>query len=224
VLVVAPVLEHEWDVDATTAVEIQRRLAGHVVLQGEDSASWDLVAGIDVGLKSRVTARAGVVVLTYPGLEVVERAVAERPITFPYVPGLLSFREAPAVLDALEQLQHRPDVLMFDGQGYAHPRRMGIATHVGIVVDIPSVGCAKSRLCGTHEEPGPERGCQELLYDGEEVIGAVVRTRTRVKPVFVSVGHRISLEAAVELVLACATRYRLPEPTRQAHHLASQAV
>lgn len=218
----SPVFTHEWDIAPREAVALQSRLASRIVLSDAGTPRWRLVAGVDVGLR-RGVARAGVVVLSFPDLETVECIVAERPITFPYIPGLLSFREAPAILDGLSRLQSEPDVILFDGQGYAHPRRMGIATHVGILLDRPTVGCAKSRLYGTHEEPGPERGSYTPLRHDGEVIGAVVRTRTRVKPVFVSVGHRMTLERAVELVLACGAGYRLPEPTRQAHRVASQA-
>ena len=163
---------------------------------------------------------ASVVVLSLPELQVIE-PYAERPITFPYVPGLLSFREAPVILDALAQLKTRPDVLMLDGQGIAHPRRLGIAAHLGVILDHPTVGCAKSRLTGKYEEPGEEKGSYTWLRDGEEIIGAVLRTRSRVKPVFVSVGNKISLDSAIDLVLRCTDRYRLPEPTRWAHRLAA---
>jgi deoxyribonuclease V len=178
------------------------------------------VAGIDVGIKGDI-ARAAVVVMTFPELQEVERICAELPMTMPYIPGLLSFRETPVILDALARMEHTPDVLIFDGQGYAHPRRMGIATHVGILLDHPTVGCAKSRLCGTHEEPGPERGSYTWLRHKEEIIGAVLRTRTRVRPVYVSVGHRIRLETVIDLILRCGAGYRLPEPTRWAHRVAS---
>jgi deoxyribonuclease V len=144
-------------------------------------------------------------------------------VSFPYVPGLLVFREGPVVMKALRRLTERPDVLIFDAHGLAHPRRMGLATHLGILLDTPSVGCAKSRLCGTYTEPGPTRGCWTRLWDDEEVIGAVVRTRDGVKPVFVSIGHRVSLGSAIELVLECAPRLRLPETTRWAHRLADGA-
>jgi deoxyribonuclease V len=161
-----------------------------------------------------------VVLLSYPALNPFQAATAESPVSFPYVPGLLAFREGPVVLAALEQLGDRPDVLMFDAQGLAHPRRMGLATHLGVLLDMPAVGCAKSRLCGTYVEPGERKGSWEPLVDGGEVIGAVVRTRDRVRPVFVSVGHRVDLESSVSLVLGCANRYRLPEPTRWAHRVA----
>ena len=218
----APVFHHRWDLSPKEAIELQRELIGRV-RRTALTAPIASVAGIDVGIKGGV-ARAAVVVLSLPELRVMEETSGERPVTFPYVPGLLSFREAPVILDALSRLGSKPDVLVFDGQGYAHPRRMGIATHVGILLDHPTVGCAKSRLCGTYEEPGLERGSYAHLHDRDEVIGAVVRTRTRVRPVFVSTGHRIYLQDAIDLILACGAGFRLPEPTRRAHHLASGKV
>jgi len=219
-----PVLDQQWDVTPKESVAIQRELLPRLVC-ADSGCDWRLVAGIDVGIKGDV-ARAAIAVLSFPQLELVDQSLAERPVSFPYVPGLLTFREAPVVLDALAKLESTPDVLIFDGQGYAHPRRMGIATHLGIVLDHPSVGCAKSRLVGHHDEPGEKRGDYALLHHGykdqpEEVIGAVLRTRTRVKPVYVSIGHRMTLERSIELVLACGGGVRLPEPTRRAHRLAS---
>ena len=214
-----PVFQHSWDLTPKEAIALQRELASRIELD-DSTDHFDTVAGVDVGLKGGI-ARAAIVVLSFPGLEIVERVCAESPITFPYVPGLLSFREAPVILEAMSRLEHTPDVLIFDGQGYAHPRRMGIATHVGILLDHPTVGCAKSRLCGTYQEPGTERGCTSWLLNKEEIIGAVVRTRTRVKPVFVSVGHKTRLKSAIDLILRCGAGYRLPEPTRWAHRLAS---
>ena len=213
-------LLHAWDVSPGEAMAIQQRLRHHI-RQEWDIAAGDVqrVAGIDVGIKQDV-ARAAVVILSYPTLEPLEVALAEAPISFPYVPGLLTFREGPVVLAALGQLKVKPDLLIFDGQGIAHPRRLGIATHIGVLVDRPSIGCAKSRLWGKHQEPGPEKGDYALLRDGQEIIGAVVRTRSRVKPVYVSVGHRIDLERAIEYVLSCCTRFRLPETTRLAHRAA----
>jgi len=180
------------------------------------------VAGVDVGFEDggRVT-RAAVAVLAYPDLQPVDRALARLPTRFPYVPGLLSFRELPAVLAAIEALAVRPDVYLCDGQGLAHPRRFGIACHLGVLIDAPSIGVAKTRLIGSHAEPPPEKGGWTPLQDGDEVIGAVLRTRTGVKPVYVSIGHRVSLATAIRLVLACTRGYRLPETTRQAHRLAS---
>ncbi|MFP3897425.1 MAG: deoxyribonuclease V [Anaerolineales bacterium] len=214
-----PVHHHPWDVSPQEAIAIQEKLASHINTS-DALGDCQSVAGIDVGLEED-TAQAAVVVLTLPDLEIVERARAEAPLTFPYIPGLLTFREAPVILDALACLEREPDALVFDGQGYAHPRHMGLATHVGVLLDHPTVGCAKSRLCGTYEEPGPRRGQYTWLRDGKEIIGAVLRTRTNVKPVFVSIGHKVSLQRAVDLVLRCGGGYKLPEPTRWAHRVAS---
>lgn len=159
--------------------------------------------------------------LDFPSLELRGHAVAEGEIRFPYVPGLLSFRECPLALAALRRLPRRPDLLLCDGQGLAHPRRFGIASHLGVLLDIPAIGAAKSRLIGTHEEPDGERGSRAPLFDGEEQIGAVLRTRSNVRPIYVSTGHRVSLTAAVAITLQCSPRFRIPEPTRQAHKLAS---
>ena len=218
----APVRQHPWSLSPKEAIALQRELAQEVDLNGAEE-EFHTVGGVDVGIKDGV-ARASVAVFTYPELQRVEHAIAESPLVFPYVPGLLSFREAPVILAALARLHRVPDVLVFDGQGYAHPRRMGIATHLGILLDHPTVGCAKSRLCGTFEEPGPQRGSVSWLRDGQEIIGAVLRTRARVKPVFVSVGHKVALERAIDLILGCGRGYRLPEPTRWAHRLASRKM
>lgn len=180
------------------------------------------VAGVDVGFEAqgRVT-RAAVAVLSYPDLAPVAQSVARLPTRFPYVPGLLSFRELPAVLAAIEQLSVRPDLYLCDGQGLAHPRRFGIACHLGVLLDVPSIGVAKSRLIGRHAEPPPEKGGWVPLLEGEEVIGAVLRTRQGVKPMYVSIGHRVSLPTAIALVMTCTRGFRLPETTRAAHRLAS---
>ena len=214
------VLAHPWDLTPKEAVQLQRDLADRVCQADQVTLPPHYVGGVDVGLKGDL-ARAAVVVLSFPELALVEKQVAEATVTFPYIPGLLSFREAPVVLQALEQVQTIPDVLIFDGQGYAHPRRMGIATHLGVILDWPTIGCAKSRLCGTHEPPGSLCGSHALLYDHEEIIGAVLRTRSKVRPVYVSTGHRVSLASAIDIVLQCGGGYRLPEPTRWAHRLAS---
>jgi deoxyribonuclease V len=177
------------------------------------------VAGVDIGMDGKL-ARAAVVVLDYSKLEPVDWAVAEVEITFPYVPGLLTFREGPGILAALEKLTIWPDVLIFDGHGQAHPRRFGLASHMGVLLDRPSVGCAKSRLTGEHEEPGDRVGNWAPLRDRGEVIGAVLRTRAGVRPVFVSVGHRVDLPTAIDLVIGCGGGYRLPETTRYAHRVA----
>ncbi len=179
-----------------------------------------LVAGADVAFTpDGAFCVAGIVVWDVKAFRTVQGVVARRRATFPYVPGLLSFREAPAVLAAVRKLKVAPDVFMFDGQGLAHPRRFGLASHVGLWLDRPSLGCAKSRLCGEHAEPGRQRGATTPLRLDDEEIGAVVRTRDGVKPVYVSVGHRITLPDAIRVVLACGGGYRLPEPTRLAHQL-----
>jgi len=213
-----PVNTHPWDVSPAEAREIQRQMRGRVLVQPPDHQP-ESVAGVDVGIKDG-QARAAVVLLSYPDLVPFRAATAEMPVSFPYVPGLLAFREGPVALAALEQLTAQPDVLIFDAQGLAHPRRMGLATHLGVLLDVPAIGCAKSRLCGEYEEPGEQKGSWTPLVDGDKVIGAVVRTRDGVRPVFVSIGHRVDLETAVALVLSCAPRYRLPETTRWAHRVA----
>ena len=183
------------------------------------------VAGVDVGFPTKDIARAAVVVLSFPELAPIHCAVAETPVEFPYIPGLLAFREMPAVLAAVEKLKARADLFIFDAHGLAHPRRLGLACHAGLILDRPSIGCAKSRLTGDYVEPGTERGDWSPLRDGDECIGAVLRTRAGVRPVFVSIGHRIDLETAISFVLACAPKYRLPETTRLAHRAASgQAI
>lgn len=209
---------HDWEISPKEAVQLQKELAAQVTTRwlGSQVAT---VAGVDTSYRKGV-ARAAVVVLSYPHLEAVEHVTARRRVDFPYVPGLLSFREGPAVMDALNRLQQKPDLLIFDGQGVAHPRRFGIASHIGVLVHIPSIGCAKSRLVGEYQEPGEERGSSSLLFHKEDTIGAVVRTRSRVKPVFVSIGHLIDLPTSIDFVLTCCRRYRLPETTRLADKLA----
>lgn len=217
-----PNLAHRWDVSPREAILIQRRLRRHVEARDRLDGPIRLVAGIDVGFENGGTVtRAAVVVLRFPGLDPWERAVARRPTRFPYVPGLLSFREVPAVLDALGRLRTAPDLILCDAHGYAHPRRFGLACHLGLLIDRPVIGVAKSRLTGRHPDPPAPRGSWVPLEDDGEVIGAVVRTRSGVRPVYVSVGHRVGLPTAIEYTLACAPRYRLPETTRQAHRLAS---
>lgn len=212
---------HRWDVTPAEAIALQRHLR-HEVVAVDGFAHVRAVAGVDVGFEARgAIARAAVAVLSFPELALQEFAVARRPTVFPYIPGLLSFREAPAVLDALRQLRRLPDLLLYDGQGLAHPRRFGIACHLGVLTDLPVVGVAKSRLLGTHAPLADDKGARQLLCDKEEVIGTVLRTRRGVRPLYISIGHRVSLESAVDFVLRCVTRYRLPETTRAAHKLAS---
>ena len=206
---------HSWLVSPREAAAIQDGLRDQVVFT-DRLGPVRLVAGVDVGIQGGV-ARAAIVVLRYPELDLVEVSTAERQAEFPYVPGLLAFREAPAILEAWARLRADPDLILFDGHGMAHPRRMGIACHLGLALDRPSIGCAKSRLCGEHQEPGDAVGDWAPLTDGGECIGAAVRTRSRKRPVFVSVGHRLCLQTAIALTLSCCRGYRLPEPTRQAH-------
>ena len=212
-------ITHGWDISPRKARELQNKLARQVVEQ-PPAAPISTVAGIDVGIRGD-TAQAAVVVLKYPSLEAVETAVASRPVAFPYVPGFLSFREGPAVLDAVEKLSEFPDLMIFDGQGRAHPHRLGIASHMGVLLDLPTIGCAKSRLCGRHEMPDEKRGSHVPLVDKGEIIGAVLRTRSRVKPVFVSPGHLMDVSTSIYYVLSCCRHYRLPETTRHAHRLAT---
>ena len=212
---------HPWQVTTQEAIAIQESLR-HLVIREDRFAPLQTVAGVDVGFEAGGTiTRAAVVVLRYPDLVPVETSVFRCPTTFPYVPGLLSFREAPAVLEALDSLSALPDLLMCDGQGLAHPRRVGLACHLGLCASLPSIGAAKSRLIGQHEPVGERRGDWQPLWDAEEIIGAALRTRPGARPLYISIGHRVSLETAIQLVLSCTLAYRLPEPARQAHRLAS---
>jgi deoxyribonuclease V len=217
-------VSHPWDVTVHEAQTLQAQLAQRVIVETTFAVgSLRTVAGVDVSFRSGV-ARAAVVVLGFPDLQPVDTALAEIPASFPYVPGLLTFREGPSVLAALEKLATWPDLFIFDGQGLAHPRRVGLAAHMGVLLDQPSIGCAKSRLIGAHEEPGNDPGDWVPLYDKAEVIGAVVRSRARVSPLYISIGHRVDLATAIDVVLRCTRGYRLPETTRYAHALASGAT
>jgi deoxyribonuclease V len=213
---------HEVSLSPAEARGLQARLAPKVV-QGPplDLSRVRYVAGTDVSTEGNV-GYATVVVLTFPGLEVVEERGHEEDLRFPYVPGLLAFREIGPVFGALKKVEAPVDAVIFDAQGLAHPRGLGLASHAGLLLDVPSVGCAKSRLVGEHEEPGPEKGdAADLLYKGR-VVGKVLRTRRNVSPVYVSVGDKVDLEGAVDLVLACTPKYRLPETTRKAHDAANR--
>ena len=225
---------HEWNLSYTEARRAQVELAARVEFVPL-AKEPHVIAGLDCAFSGdgkRTFAAA--VVLRVVGLrggqagqprrfefEQAETATAQQETRFPYIPGLLSFREAPVCLAAVARLKEQPDLFMIDGQGVAHPRRLGLASHLGLFLDKPTIGCAKSRLVGKYEEPGSERGAYSLLQDGEETIGAVVRTRSRVKPVFVSIGHKCTLEDAIRITLACATRYRIAEPMRLAHQAVS---
>jgi deoxyribonuclease V len=210
-----------WPHTVQEAIAIQNTLRDKVITQ-DQLGEVRHVGGVDVGFeKDNTVVRAAAVVLNFPGLELVDSALARAPVTFPYVPGLLSFRELPAVLEALKLLTITPGLILCDGQGIAHPRRIGIASHLGVLTDIPTIGVAKSLLVGTHEQLPSERGAWQPLRDRGETIGAALRTRANVAPVYVSPGHRVSLPTAIHYVLACTTKYRLPETTRHAHRLAS---
>jgi deoxyribonuclease V len=215
-------LKHEWQVSPAEARAIQERLRAAVITRCEVD-QVHRVAGVDVGFEDEGrTTRAVIASLSFPQLNFEEYQLARLPTQFPYVPGLLSFREIPAILEALSQIKQLPDVLICDGQGLAHPRRFGVACHLGVLTGMPSIGVAKKRLLGQHETVPDRRGAWVYLYDKEEIIGAVLRTRQGVKPVYVSIGHRVDLVFAIDLVMQCTTRYRLPETTRWADGIASQ--
>ena len=210
---------HGWEVSVAQAREIQLSLAKRVVTETEEEVIKPcLVAGIDISAPdARGVARGAVVVLRYPEFSVVEAKVVEGKVAFPYIPGLLSFRESPLILAACEKLDSLPDLVLIDGQGIAHPRRFGLASHVGLFLGLPTIGCAKSILCGRHMPVAEEAGSHAELFDNGEVIGAALRTKSGVKPVYVSVGHKIDLASALQWVANCCRGYRLPEPTRLAH-------
>ncbi len=210
---------HSWNVEPSEAAQIQKDLRMRLILAW-DKRPIDSVGGVDVSIKPEI-ARAAIVVIRFPDLTPLEAVTADAPLVFPYIPGLLSFREGPAVLAAWEKLQHKPDLLMFDGQGIAHPRGIGIASQMGLWLERPTIGVAKSRLYGRHEEVGPKRGDQTQLLDKNgNVIGTVLRLREKTNPLYISPGHLIDVKHATEFVLACAAGYRLPEPTRWAHKVA----
>ncbi len=213
-------LSHSWDLSIAEAKALQVQLAAKVITATTfDPARLRTVAGVDAAFQA-TTATAAAVVLSYPDLEVLDCSRAEVPLTFPYVPGLLAFREGPALLGALERLAVWPDLLIVDAHGLAHPRRFGLACYMGVVLDMPAIGCAKSRLVGTHEEPGDRPGEWAPLTDDGETLGAVLRSGKGFKPVYVSIGHRVDLPTAIDLVMRCTRGRRLPETTRYAHKLA----
>jgi deoxyribonuclease V len=210
---------HPWDVTTGEAKEIQLRLR-ELIAPVWEGGKVQTLAGADVGFPDRRTVLAAVVVMTFPGLEVIETSVKTQPCEFPYVPGLLAFREVPGLLAALTDIGTEPDVLLCDAQGIAHQRRMGLATHVGILLDRPVIGCAKSVLYGVFDQPDQEKGSYSYMYDeAGEIIGAALRTRRSVTPVYVSIGNRIDLQTAIDIVLRCSPKYRIPEPLRLAHKL-----
>ena len=215
---------HDWDLSPKTAIALQHELAA--LLASDVPFCLDdvrTVAGIDVSVKGGVGC-AAVVVMSFPNLSIVETASTQREIAYPYIPGLLTFREGPVVLDALRQIQREPDIFLFDGMGQIHPRRMGIAAHLGLWLGRPTVGCGKSHFIGEYELPAREKGCYSPLMYGGEQLGIVLRTRAGIKPVYVSAGHMCDIESAATLILSCTTKYRLPEPIRAAHKAASLRI
>lgn len=223
-----PAAEHDWNLTPAEARQLQEELRPQLVLKPPRRRP-KLVAGVDVSVSGprwrEATSRAAIVVFDYQTLEPLEVATAEMPSPFPYVPGLLSFREIPVLLAAMAELVRTPDLVMVDGHGYAHPRRLGIASHLGLVLEVPTIGCAKKRFIGIYDEPAAAAGCYTELVDDRslppEVIGAVLRTRDGVKPMFISPGHRMDLATALDHVMRCAGGFRLPEPTRRAHQCAA---
>ncbi len=214
-------MTHPWVKTVAEAKVIQEQLK-HQVITSDCLAKVNYVAGVDIGFEANYTiSKAAVAVLSYPELELVEQAIARIPTAFPYVPGYLSFREIPAILAALPQLNITPDLILCDGQGLAHPRRLGLACHLGVLLNIPTIGVAKSLLIGKHEAVAIAKGSWQPLIDKGETIGIVLRSRTKVKPIYISIGHKISLPTALDYVMGCLTKYRLPETTRWADKLAS---
>jgi len=214
--------EHAWNLSPEEAVQVQERLRQQVVVQALPEGELRRVGGVDVSFDEQ-RAWGAVVTLDYVTQRPLEYAVAEVPLTFPYIPGLLSFREAPAILAAMARLNALPDVFIVDGQGLAHPRRFGIASHLGVLLDMPTIGCAKSILVGKHRPLGEEVGSMAELVSEGEVLGMALRMKSKVAPVYVSVGHRVDLPSAVRIIMGCGRDYRLPEPIRLAHRLATSA-
>lgn len=210
---------HRWDVTPEEAIRIQRELKRYISLKWIPTIK--IIAGADVAYH-KDTGIAGVVVLEFPSLKIMESKYSIFPVNFPYIPGLLAFREGPGLLPTFEKIENEPDVIIFDGQGIAHPERMGIATHLGILLDKPSIGCAKSLLTGEYLPCGKRKGNYSIIRDKGEVVGAVLRTKEGVMPVFVSPGYKIDIRTSVDIVLQCTDKYRLPEPVRKAHILVNR--
>ncbi len=213
---------HDWNLSPADAIALQRTLVSEVVYDRPlDLAAITRVGGVDVSVKNNVS-QAAVVILSYPELVVIETVRWQMPTPFPYIPGLLTFRESPVLEEAFKKLQNVPDVFIFDGMGRAHPRRIGIATHIGLWLQKPTIGCGKTLFVGKYVEPPDTRGAHVDLIDRGEVIGAILRTRAGTKPVYISVGHLADLPTAVECVMRCTGKYRLPEPIRAAHNAAGE--
>ncbi|MCP5005956.1 MAG: deoxyribonuclease V [Planctomycetes bacterium] len=219
-----PVIKHAWQISEVEALQLQQELAAKVV-STDQFDDIKLVAGVDVAYaKEGDKLVAAVVILDANSLDVVETVTAEDKAQFPYIPGLFSFRELPPLIKAFAKLQNRPDLVVCDGQGYAHPRRFGLACHLGVIFDVPTIGCGKTRLLGEHQEPDITRGAVAPLIDNNEVIGNVLRTQTDINPIYVSIGHRISLSTACEWVLKLSPKYRLPQTTRLADQVVNKAM
>ena len=213
---------HDWNLTPDQAIALQRQLTTEVISNKPiDLNAVRLVAGVDVSVKEN-TSQAAVVVLSFPDLQIVETVLAHRPTPFPYIPGLLSFREGPVLEEAFEKLQREPDVFIFDGMGIAHPRRIGIASHMGLWLQKPTIGCGKTLLIGRFGELPDEKGAYSNLVDKGQVIGVALRTRAGTKPVYISPGHLADLPTSIDLVMRCTPKYRLPEPIRAAHNAAGQ--
>ncbi|MFC4172238.1 deoxyribonuclease V [Microvirga sp. GCM10011540] len=213
---------HPWDLSPSQAIALQKEMAAEVdSTQPIDLDSVRLVAGVDVSVKDEQS-QAAVVVVTYPGFLPVETVLARRPTPFPYIPGLLSFREGPVLEEAFEKLEAEPDVFLFDGMGIAHPRRIGIASHMGLWLQRPTIGCGKTLLCGRYKDLAEDKGSAAPLIDKGQTIGVALRTRSAKNPMFISPGHMADIPTAAELVLRCSPKYRLPEPIRLAHNAAGQ--
>lgn len=215
---------HSWEVSPQEAVRIQKELKKRIVLKS-NFLKFEKIAATDVSFCGE-KAISAVVVFKYPELKLMEEKKGEGKISFPYIPGLLAFREGAVILKAFKKLKIKPDLILFDGQGISHPRKMGIATHLGIILDTPSIGCAKSHLYGVYKMPPPEKGSFSYIFDreGKEVLGVALRTRSYTKPLFVSCGYKISLKEVIKLVLELCPRFRIPEPLRYAHHLAGKSL
>ncbi len=211
---------HSWEVSPGEAIQLQKELKKKISLK-KSFNNVKIVAGADVSYyKNKMI--AGIVILKFPQLEIIEKKSSVSSVNFPYISGLLTFREGPSLLEAFKKIKTTPDVILFDGQGIAHPRRMGIAAHLGLFLGKPTIGCAKSRLSGKYTSVGEKKGDYALLKEGEEILGAVLRTRREVKPIFISPGHKINLPNSIEIVLKCIIKYRLPLPVREAHIFVNQ--
>lgn len=211
---------HSWEVNPQEAIKIQKDLKSNISLK-KSFSKINKIAGADVSYYQNKMI-AGVVIFEFPNLKIVERQSFISTVNFPYIPGLLTFREGPSLLAAFKKIKNDPDIILFDGQGIAHPRRMGIATHLGLFLDKPTIGCAKSKLSGKYTSVGEEKGDYTLLKEGKEVLGVVLRTRRKVKPIFISPGYKIDLSNSIEITLKCIVKYRLPVPVREAHIFVNQ--